>query len=176
MHWQRFTINETCLDNSNAEHPAEQCPFDDRTKELGLVVFLVMAVPAVVRFTRWKEKETYRKECEARIRNGIIAPEEFYWSVAEYCNEVEQPPIPRSLEKAAFCVLLAASLVLVWASLEGALDRLLLGLRPDLIGPVTLMVILALIAAWIFVLAAAIVVAVHIPGFLRGLRKNQPHT
>jgi hypothetical protein len=59
-----------------------------------------------------------------------------------------------------------------WSNLEGALDRLLRGLGPDLIGPVTLMVILALITAWGFVFLTAIVVAVHIPGFLRGLRKN----
>jgi hypothetical protein len=66
MRWQRYTINETCLDNSNAEHPAEQCPFDDRTKELGLVVFLLTAVPAVVRFTKWKDKE---KELTASFDN-----------------------------------------------------------------------------------------------------------
>src|ERR1700730_4148897 len=78
MNWQRYTINETCLDNSNAEHPAEQCPFDDRAKELALLIFLLMAIPAGVRLHKQAGKE---KELTASFDNmkksvkwGLITP------------------------------------------------------------------------------------------------------
>jgi hypothetical protein len=171
------------LESPRREHPAEaeQCAYDDMTKDLGLVVFLLMAIPAGVRLYKQagKEKELTASfdHMKKSVNWGLITPDElFAWVEREidwekHREAEKQPKVPIALQNVFAVILYAASLALVMADYEGTSGVWLKHVPEDLRALASLVIL----AAWGFVFLTAIVVAVHIPGFLlRGLRKNQP--
>jgi hypothetical protein len=111
------------------------------------------------------------------VKWGLITPDElFAWVEREidwekHREAEKQPKVPIALQNVFAVILYAASLALVMADYEGKSGVWLKHVPEDL----RVLASLIVLAAWGFVLTAAIVVAVHIPGFLRGLRKK-PHT